>query len=301
LDWVGKLPGKRENVRYVGDYILTQGDIEKLGNFEDIIGHGGWPMDDHHPEAFYAEKPSTIYNTTPACYGIPYRILYSKNIDNLFFAGRNVSCTHLGMSSTRVMGTCAVMGQAVGSAVAIAVKEKTTPREIYTHHIEELQDILMEQDQFIPFLDRKISSLSLLSKISHEVLRSRMDRFYDDEDNGIWIKLGESCYYEFDNLEKVFSARIIFDSDFTDRKCMPVTEGVEEDDIKSIPGTIARDFVLEYRKDGTWKQVAKIKENRKRYCRIDFDSVEADAFRLIPLRSWNENADSIHLFNFEVN
>ena len=120
LDWVGFLPGKRESRRYMGDYILTQGDIESLRTFPDIVAYGGWPLDDHHPDGFWHAGNPNVWGRTPAPYGIPYRCVYSKNIENLFFAGRNISLTHAAMSSARVMATCATLGEAVGCAANLA-------------------------------------------------------------------------------------------------------------------------------------------------------------------------------------
>ena len=106
LEWVGFLPGKRESRRYIGDVIVTEHDVLSGGHFEDEIAYGGWPMDDHNP--YGMEK--NPYSNTPSCmmpvkeiYGLPYRALYSKNIDNLMFAGRNISVTHAALSSCRVM------------------------------------------------------------------------------------------------------------------------------------------------------------------------------------------------------
>ena len=87
LEWIGALPGKRENVRYVGDHILTQNDVLAGGRFDDIVAYGGWPMDDHHPDAIHYPGEPTIFHKAPSPYGIPYRGLYSRNIGNLFFAG----------------------------------------------------------------------------------------------------------------------------------------------------------------------------------------------------------------------
>ncbi|MBT3275205.1 MAG: FAD-dependent oxidoreductase, partial [Spirochaetales bacterium] len=103
LDWTGFLPGKRESRRFIGDHILTQNDVEAEGrHFEDIVAFGGWTMDDHFPEGFYKKQGGTIFHPAPSPYGIPYRCLYSKNIKNLFIAGRNISATHAALSSTRV-------------------------------------------------------------------------------------------------------------------------------------------------------------------------------------------------------
>jgi hypothetical protein len=98
LEWIGQLPGKRENVRYEGDHILTQNDIEAEGRFDDLVAYGGWPMDDHHPDAIKYPGEPTIFHPAPSPYGIPYRSLYSRNTENLFFAGRNISATHMALS-----------------------------------------------------------------------------------------------------------------------------------------------------------------------------------------------------------
>lgn len=300
LDWIGSLPGKRENVRYVGDHILIQPEIEAEGRFPDVVCHGGWSMDNHHPEAFYYPGPPTIFHPAPSPFGIPYRSLYSKNIGNLFFAGRNISCSHMGMSSTRVMATCATMGQAVGTAAALAVRHNTDPRGVYEQYITELRDTLMEQDQYLPFATRKVSELSRNAKVSDENLRNGIDRSIGETDNGATVKLGDSCRYEFGKPEKVSSVRVIFDSNFADSKRMRNIEGVPEDDIRRIPGTIARDFTVEVFRYGEWQKVLEIKENRKRYLRLNFTPVDAEAVRLVPQTSWDEKADSVHLFAFEV-
>lgn len=128
IEWIGFLPGKRESRRYVGDYLLNQNDVRAEGKFEDLIAYGGWTMDDHHPAGFLTTEPPTIWHPAPSPYGIPYRCLDSKNIENLMFAGRNISATHTALSSTRVMATCALMGQALGTAAAIALRDGLTPR-----------------------------------------------------------------------------------------------------------------------------------------------------------------------------
>ena len=124
LEWIGFLPGKRESRRYVGKYIVTQNDVESGGRFEDTIAYGGWSMDDHFPQGFYyKDGHPTIYHPAPAPWGLPLRCMISENIENLCFAGRNISVTHAALSSSRVMATCAVLGQALGTAVSYAVRD----------------------------------------------------------------------------------------------------------------------------------------------------------------------------------
>ena len=91
LDFLGFLPGKRESRRMLGEYLLTQPDISSGRVFEDEIAYGGWPLDDHFPGGFYHRGVPNTDIQTPAPYSIPYRALYSRNVENLFFAGRKNS------------------------------------------------------------------------------------------------------------------------------------------------------------------------------------------------------------------
>ena len=107
LEWVGFLPGKRESRRYVGDYVLTQHDVENCPRFEDTVAYGGWQIDNHLPGGFHMDAKGGGHLqkkrlSEPYC--IPMRSLYSKNIENLMFAGRNISASHVAFSSTRVIG-----------------------------------------------------------------------------------------------------------------------------------------------------------------------------------------------------
>ena len=146
VDWIGVLPGKRESRRYVGDVIMTQHDVRSGGHFEDLIAYGGWTMDDHHPAGLRTSEEPTIFHPAPSPFGIPYRALYSINIENLMFAGRNISVTHSALSATRVMATCATVGQAAGTAAALAGTRSETPRGLYQNHLKELQQQLMDDD-----------------------------------------------------------------------------------------------------------------------------------------------------------
>jgi hypothetical protein len=207
LDWVGFLPGKRESRRYIGDHVLTQNDVRAEGRFEDIIAYGGWPMDDHHPAGFGYPGNPNINHPAPSPYGIPYRCLYSKNINNLFFAGRNISTTHAALSSTRVMATCTLLGQAVGTAASIAVKNNLNPRGVYNGKMEELKQTLMDDDCYIPFNRRKIPELTENSEIfspegDPSCLRNGIDRPVGDNFNG-WVgKKNSYIEYSFCEVKK---------------------------------------------------------------------------------------------------
>jgi hypothetical protein len=122
LDWMGAVPGKRESRRFEGDHILTMGDIAEQVYFEDAVAYGGWGFDHHPPGGFHDKINPSTHQYLRGPHNIPLRSLYSKNIDNLFFAGRNISASHYALSSTRVMLTCAQLGEAVGIAVAHAIQ-----------------------------------------------------------------------------------------------------------------------------------------------------------------------------------
>ncbi len=142
---------KRESRRIIGDYIFTQSECDGRHFHEDDITYCGWPIDIHHPRGIYSGKEGPFHsNTYVPISNFPYRCLYSKNINNLFMAGRCVSVSHQGLGTARVESTIATMGQTVGTAVALCKKYDTLPRGIYQNHIKELQQILLRHDLTIP-------------------------------------------------------------------------------------------------------------------------------------------------------
>ncbi|GLX66659.1 FAD-dependent oxidoreductase [Paenibacillus glycanilyticus] len=153
LDWFGFVPGKRESRRFLGKYLLTQRDLEQATLFEDVIAFGGWPMDTHPPEGIDAKDRDPAHQPfSPYVYGIPLRALISANVENLMFAGRNISATHIAFSSTRVMGTCAVMGQGAGTAAALAIREEDHLHDLSRdgEFLKNVQQQLLLQDAYLP-------------------------------------------------------------------------------------------------------------------------------------------------------
>lgn len=125
LDWFGFVPGKRESRRFVGHHVLTQRDLEAATHFEDAIAYGGWSMDTHPPEGIDArERHPCTQPYTEYVYEIPLSSCVSANVENLMFAGRNISVTHIAFSSTRVMATCSAIGEGVGTFAALAVNQE---------------------------------------------------------------------------------------------------------------------------------------------------------------------------------
>ena len=159
LDWIGKVPGKRESRRIMGDYVLTGNDVMQGRIFPDAVAHGGWYFDLHTPGGILAkdEAPEPTYGDASLIdlcevpvYSIPLHCLYSKDIENLFLAGRDISVTHVALGSVRLMGTCAAMGQAVGTCAWLCKKSNILPREVYPTSIESLQQQLLKDDQYVP-------------------------------------------------------------------------------------------------------------------------------------------------------
>ena len=305
LEWVGFLPGKRESRRYVGDYILTQNDIRSEGFFPDIVAYGGWPMDDHNPQGFNHAGDPTIFHPAPSPYGIPYRCLYSRNIENLFFAGRNISVTHAALSSTRVMRTCSILGQAVGTAASISVNHLTTPRDVYERYIEELQYKLMEDDCYLPGHRRPIPELSKTAELSasegsSEPLRNGLDRPVGDLDNG-WTGLpGGWVQYTFRQSKSIKQVRLVFDSDLNRKNLGMRCFYPRDAELFSVPETIIKSFRIEIEAEGgtgKWQCVFREDNNYQRLVRIPL-LAKTKGIRIVPEATWG--TDRAHIFGFDV-
>jgi Succinate dehydrogenase/fumarate reductase, flavoprotein subunit len=155
LEWVGTVPGKRESRRFEGDYMLKQQDIVEQKSFDDVVAFGGWSIDLHPADGVFSEKPGCNQWHSKGIYGIPYRCYYSKNVDNLFLAGRIISATHVAFGSTRVMGTGAHGGQAVAMAAWLCKKYGVHPRQVGQQYTKELQLELLRAGQHLPGLPLK--------------------------------------------------------------------------------------------------------------------------------------------------
>ena len=148
LDWVAYISGKRESRRLMGDVILSELDILNQAEYDDAAVTLTWGIDIHFADTvnskYYPGEEFISWYTHPkhAPYHMPYRCLYSRNIDNLFMAGRNISVTHIGLGSPRVMRTGGLMGEVVGMAASVCVAHGCTPREVYSDHLDELKALM---------------------------------------------------------------------------------------------------------------------------------------------------------------
>jgi len=284
LEWLGSLPGKRENRRYIGGHTLTQNEVRAATTpdyFDDAVAYGGWSMDDHHPAGLlYPGKP-TIFHPAPSPYNIPYRTLFSRNISNLMMAGRNISVTHAALSSTRVMATCAIIGQAAGTAAALAVAKKITPGQIYPNHIGELQQKLMEADAWLPGRRRAVDDLAKHATCDSPVLVSGDDRaeLYTDD-------VGKPITFTWNSRQKIGGLRAVFDSNLNNDKRMPCSYP-QNANRKAVPESLIGKFRVEAKQlDGSWKKVlADTNHYRLRYLPLN---IETDAIRFVPESTWGD-------------
>lgn len=150
LAWVAYVAGKRESRRLLGDYILKEDDLTKYVVHEDGTASTTWTIDLHYPDPkntanFPGEEFKSIAKHSPIYpYPIPYRCFYSRNIDNLFMAGRNISVTHVALGTVRVMRTTGMMGEVVGMAASLCKKYNVMPRGIYHYHLNDLKMLMKE-------------------------------------------------------------------------------------------------------------------------------------------------------------
>lgn len=151
LEWVGHIPGKRESRRFEGDYILTQPDIVEQRLHADAVSHGGWAIDLHPADGIYSDQPGCNQWHARGVYQVPYRCLYSRNLRNLFLAGRILSASHVAFGSTRVQATLAAAAQAVAVASVHCQANGLFPRDLLEPvRMQALQRELLRLGQFIP-------------------------------------------------------------------------------------------------------------------------------------------------------
>ena len=292
LEWIGFLPGKRESNRYRGAYVISQNDVEAGGKFDDVVAFAGWKMDDHFPEGFYYKgELSTIFHPAPSPWGITYRSLYSRNINNLYFAGRNISVTHAALSSSRVMETCSLLGQAVGTAVSVVINENYTPQTV---DIKKVQELLMQDDCFLPGLNRNVSELTKKAHTNAEIVRNGIER----ETQNCWIgNKGDYIEYSFDVPQTVQKIRIVFDSDLKrNYQNMPCNFKLNEPRFK-LPETIIKKYLIILTDENGNESVIAVDENHQRLVWHNVGK-KLIKVRLVPNETWG--CKTFNVFSFEL-
>ncbi|MCD6506471.1 FAD-dependent oxidoreductase [Candidatus Poribacteria bacterium] len=283
LEWVGFIPGKRESRRFMGDYILTQNDVEEAVLFEDRIAYGGWPIDLHPPKGIYESGKPAVLHKLKQPYSIPYRCIYSRNVENLMMAGRNISVTHVALGTTRLMATCAVIGQAAGTAAYLCKRYDTTPRGIYEGHIHELQQLLLKDDCYIIEMRNedpddlargaKVRASSHMGpKYSPENVINGISRPVGDEMN-MWASdptmgVPQEIELEFENPAPVNAIYLTFDTNLDKL-------------VESGPAPeCVRDYELSFFDGERWRHLVKVSGNYHRRRIHRFETVRISKLRL---------------------
>lgn len=298
LDWVGMIPAKRESRRIEGDYILTENDLAQNRQFEDAVAYGGWHVDAHGAERFLnrtigmCEETEDKTRWLDDIYQIPYRCLYSRQIVNLMMAGRNISVSHRAFASTRVMGTCAVCGQAVGTAAAMAIRYNATPREVGQAHIRELQQTLLKDDCYIPNVRNEdpfdlarfatVSCSDALQQTAcHNVINGITRKV--KENTNLWaapIEASPWICLQWREPFRLSKLQLVFDSNLSIEIMQSLSQWCIDKQSRQVPDTIVSDYRIELLNGG--KVVTSMNHtcNYQRLCIHTFDPVDCDAVRI---------------------
>ena len=293
LDWVGSLPGRRESRRFIGDYILSEPDQLGHRHFEDAVAFGGWPLDEHNPGGIenLKDPPSFWHEFFDKVYEIPFRSLYSKNINNLLFAGRNISQTHVALSSSRVMATCATMGQAVGTAAAICCSKKVMPRDLANYYISELQEQLLRDDAYIPSrpandqndLVQRVSRIFASSTKSGDT-RLLLDGVPRDEYGEIhhWQSDGKPADLVLEWNNPVNISKVLIKCDTNLKRNIMMLKYYREDKsyTNSVPVEMLKSLEVFAKVKGEWIKMAEEDNNRRRLIKVHFDQVETTSIKV---------------------
>lgn len=298
IEWMQFLPAKRESRRYLGRHTLSQNDIEAGGNFDDLVAYGGWTMDDHRPEGFWGKpdgRKPTNFNPVPVPYGIPLRCMLSANVENLCFAGRCHAATHMAMSSTRVMGTATAMGQALGTAVGLAVRRELALDDL-PRHIDELQQTLLRDDVYLPGVPQRFGPITTTATLTAgnaadpEPLRDGIHRPVDDAPHAWGGAPGEWIALRFDARAHVDAVTVILDSAMHKNLAMSHHVLPTDDAPPDLPDELPRHLTFEVLSGGQWQRLTQVTDNARRQVRVPVgEAVEGVRFRIDAC--WSARAD----------
>ncbi len=312
LEWVGMLPGSREGRRLIGDYILNENDILSNRQFEDAVAYGGWPMDIHTAKGLYDfdELPSRVISFDGA-YTIPYRSYYSKNISNLMMAGRDISASKMAMGSTRVMGTCAVGGQAVGTAAALCIKNDCDPRGAQ-EHMRELQQMLLKDDAYIPGIwnedpkdlarRAKVTATSAREGCPPENVINGISRDEDGHRN-LWISgkgrtEGEMLTLHLADRQPVSEVHLTFDSNFHYPIKITLSRKRQAQQRIGVPPELIRDYTVTLWQGDKKAAKQTVTENVQRKNIVTFPTTECD--RVTVMVHKTNGSNEAHIYEIRV-
>lgn len=309
LEWFGFVPGKRESRRFIGQYTLTERDVLESKPHDDAIAYGGWFIDTHPALGVDApEEPPCTQHDVPLLYDIPLRSCVSSTIENLMFAGRNISATHIAFASTRVMATCAAVGQGIGTAAAHAAAHRILPIALAENSatMAEIQQQLLEDDAFLigrernktcDFASRATISASseqacgLASNVLAGPTRSMhgergapldrvtvgTHRWMSDPAKGLpaWIQLEWPAPILATSVQLIFDTAMhrVLTMSLADAYTRMMHWGRPQEETVS-------DYFVEIRSEGKWQRVASVKENYQRRNLIPLNEQVIDSLKI---------------------
>lgn len=287
LNWVAFVAGKRESRRLLGDVVLKEQDIIGAKDFDDASVTTTWSIDLHYPEPsnekyFPGEEFRAICRQVQIRpYAIPYRCFYSRNVDNLFMAGRDISATHVALGTIRVMRTGGMMGEVVGMAASICKNHNCLPRDVYERYLGELKELMRKgvapppsktivADYKAPTapnlaLNARVEVSSLYPKATYPAKYVNDGKFDGNDNAERWVS-------DFDDGHWV---DLLFDEPTTINAVVVATG--------QSPGkTPIRDFHMLYEKDGRLVDLpgAEVADNESPIVALNFEDATSRRFRV---------------------
>ncbi len=296
LDFVAMLPARRDTYRISGYDIFTQHDIEgKWAERPDQIITVGWPMEDQPSDGFYFDGKPAIYGGSTNFYNLPLSTMYSKDVKNLFMAGRNMNTSHIAFTSTRVMNIGALAGEVVGNAASKCARENISPRQLGTDakKLNELRQKLLKNGNFIVnYKNEDADDLILSSKVSAsasdfgtspENVKNGVTYDFKGENKNRWqaeISKTPELRFAWENIVEISQVSLNLDTG-----CRMLTQSEETGIVaKMIAGAqpeALRDFdVLAILPNGEEKLIKSIRGNYQKLVVIDFDKMSISGLKI---------------------
>ncbi len=313
LDWFGVIPGKRESRRFHGLHTLTEADVLTSRPQPDAIAYGGWPIDLHPVHGFdQRDQPPCVWTPVPLLYDIPLRSCVAAGLDNLMFAGRNISASHVAFASTRVMATCSAIGEGVGIAAAFAIRENRSPASLPDDAVAmtAIQETILCEDGFLigkTFRDRtnllhtaRLSAsgaapecpvthvlsgvnrtLSPDGGVAADRLIPSTHRWISDKVAPAWILA------EWDTPVEIARIEVIFDTGLHRLLTLTHSDNYASRMVWGPQPEMARDFLVEVLGEDGWTPLADVRDNPLRRWHHHLATPRVcRALRLTVMRSW---------------
>lgn len=288
IDWIGYVPAKRESRRIKCLYQLTESDLVTNKNFKDAVAYGGWSMDMHNPLGFLDnEGEPTKHTYLDEVYQIPLSSMVAAKNTNLFVTGRLIDTDSMAFSSTRVMATCAVMGQAVGTAAALLSNKKIKVHD-YKQIINDLQITLLENGCFIP-------NQCLNSKLTeNDILEDYPKTLFDGVTRGNYLRLEDNqlslTLKKCDQFEELI---LYFDNDLTSEVMPSITRSHKSMQRRTLPEQMPCELRIEVLYENGEFEHHEIHKNLKREIKYKFKNLKVEKIKVVVDSTYSEKKSRV--------